>query len=111
MAPLSRIQATAAEVSRPPEKAMPTRSPTGSDVKTLLTGGEATDLRGGGLRFRPDDRPGRRIRGRIDGRRDLVGDRGDGPVQTAEAGHGDQRRGAGDGQLDVRETPHVVEVG
>ena len=42
MAPLSRIQATAADVSRPPEKAMPTRSPTGSDVKTLLTGGEAT---------------------------------------------------------------------
>src|SRR6476659_1236107 len=34
-APFSRIQATATEVSRPPEKAMPTRSPTGSDVRTL----------------------------------------------------------------------------
>lgn len=38
MAPLSRIQATATEVSRPPEKAIPTRSPTGRDVKTLDTG-------------------------------------------------------------------------
>ena len=38
MAPFARIQATATDVSRPPEKAMPTRSPTGSDVKTLLTG-------------------------------------------------------------------------
>src|SRR5215207_9436550 len=36
-APLSRIQATATEVSRPPEKAMPTRSPTGRDVSTLDT--------------------------------------------------------------------------
>ena len=35
IAPLSRIQATATEVSRPPEKAMPTRSPTGREVKTL----------------------------------------------------------------------------
>src|SRR6478752_10770226 len=34
-APFSRIQATATEVSRPPEKAMPTRSPTGSEVRTL----------------------------------------------------------------------------
>src|SRR6476620_1071123 len=34
-APFSRIHATATEVSRPPEKAMPTRSPTGSDVRTL----------------------------------------------------------------------------
>src|SRR6187431_813749 len=35
MAPLSRIHATATEVSRPPEKAMPTRSPTGRDWRTL----------------------------------------------------------------------------
>ena len=35
MAPFSRIHATATEVSRPPEKAMPTRSPTGRDCKTL----------------------------------------------------------------------------
>src|SRR5437764_5699519 len=34
-APFSRIHATATEVSRPPEKAMPTRSPTGRDVSTL----------------------------------------------------------------------------
>jgi hypothetical protein len=32
---LARIQATAADVSRPPEKAIPTRSPMGSDVRTL----------------------------------------------------------------------------
>src|SRR3546814_6645407 len=34
-APLSRIQATATEVSRPPEKAIPTRSPAGNEVRTL----------------------------------------------------------------------------
>src|SRR5882757_256869 len=34
-APLSRIHATATEVSRPPEKAMPTRSPAGREVRTL----------------------------------------------------------------------------
>src|SRR5690349_10722702 len=34
-APFSRIHATATEVSRPPEKAMPTRSPTGREVSTL----------------------------------------------------------------------------
>ena len=44
-APCSRIQATAADVSSPPEKAMPTRSPTGSDVRTLRHGGEATEPR------------------------------------------------------------------
>src|SRR5699024_8469839 len=33
----SRIHATATEVSRPPEKAMPTRSPTGREVSTLDT--------------------------------------------------------------------------
>jgi hypothetical protein len=32
---LARIQATAADVSRPPENAIPTRSPMGSDVSTL----------------------------------------------------------------------------
>src|SRR5579863_3033293 len=36
-APLARIHATATEVSRPPEKAMPTRSPTGREVSTLDT--------------------------------------------------------------------------
>ena len=36
-APFSRIHATATEVSRPPEKAMPTRSPTGREVRTLDT--------------------------------------------------------------------------
>src|ERR1700749_3278192 len=34
-APFSRIHATATEVSRPPEKAMPTRSPTGREQRTL----------------------------------------------------------------------------
>src|ERR687891_563958 len=38
MAPLARIHATATEVSRPPEKAMPTRSPMGREVRTLDTG-------------------------------------------------------------------------
>src|SRR3954454_17971094 len=37
IAPLSRIHATATDVSRPPEKAIPTRSPTGREVRTLLT--------------------------------------------------------------------------
>src|SRR4051794_16476626 len=37
-APLPRIHATATEVSRPPEKAIPTRSPTGRKVSTLDTG-------------------------------------------------------------------------
>src|SRR6478672_4476300 len=41
-APLSRIHATATEVSRPPEKAIPTRSPTGRDVRTLDTVGQPT---------------------------------------------------------------------
>ena len=36
-APLSRIHATATEVSSPPEKAMPTRSPMGREVSTLDT--------------------------------------------------------------------------
>ena len=34
IAPFSRIQATATVVSSPPEKAIPTRSPTGNDVRT-----------------------------------------------------------------------------
>ena len=38
MAPWCRIQATATEVSRPPENAIPTRSPTGSEVTTLDMG-------------------------------------------------------------------------
>jgi hypothetical protein len=38
IAPFSRIQATATEVSSPPENAIPTRSPTGREVRTLLTG-------------------------------------------------------------------------
>src|SRR5580658_6562331 len=36
-APFARIHATATEVSRPPEKAIPTRSPTGREVRTLDT--------------------------------------------------------------------------
>src|SRR3954449_9409870 len=36
-APRDRIHATATEVSRPPEKAMPMRSPLGREVRTLLT--------------------------------------------------------------------------
>jgi hypothetical protein len=35
MAPLARIQATATDVSRPPEKAIPTRWPIGSEARTL----------------------------------------------------------------------------
>src|SRR5690242_6592532 len=46
-APFSRIHATATEVSRPPEKAMPTRSPTGRDVRTLDTAGQPTAPPGG----------------------------------------------------------------
>ncbi len=42
-APFSRIHATATEVSRPPEKAMPTRSPTGREVRTLDTMQEYTE--------------------------------------------------------------------
>src|ERR1700693_3558770 len=34
-APFARIHATATEVSRPPEKAIPSRSPTGREVSTL----------------------------------------------------------------------------
>ena len=37
--PFSRIHATATDVSRPPEKAMPIRSPTGSDWRTRLMRG------------------------------------------------------------------------
>src|SRR6478609_5312565 len=36
-APFSRIHATATDVSSPPEKAMPTRSPTGREESTLVT--------------------------------------------------------------------------
>src|SRR5580693_4451844 len=35
-APFARIHATATEVSRPPEKAIPTRSPTGREASTLV---------------------------------------------------------------------------
>src|SRR6202035_3215004 len=34
-APFSRIHATATDVSSPPEKAIPTRSPTGREMSTL----------------------------------------------------------------------------
>lgn len=34
-----RIQATAADVSRPPEKAIPTRSPIGNEVRTRCDDG------------------------------------------------------------------------
>src|SRR6476619_1650438 len=43
-APFSRIHATATEVSRPPEKAMPTRSQTGRDVRTLDTVQDYTEV-------------------------------------------------------------------
>src|SRR3954471_4583846 len=43
-APLSRIHATATDVSRPPENAIPTRSPTGKEVSTLDTGKVCTTL-------------------------------------------------------------------
>src|SRR3954466_6697410 len=36
MAPFSRSQATATEVSSPPEKAMPMRSPTGTDDRMAM---------------------------------------------------------------------------
>src|SRR6478735_4401221 len=60
MAPLSRIHATATEVSRPPEKAMPTRSPTGRDWRTLdmpssLLSGIRTHPSRGPPPSRPDD--------------------------------------------------------
>src|SRR5512139_3713286 len=37
MAPLARIQCTATLVSRPPENAIPTRSPAGSDWRMFAT--------------------------------------------------------------------------
>jgi acyl-CoA thioester hydrolase len=43
MAPFSRIQATAADVSSPPENAMPTRSATGNDVRTVLMAGHRSE--------------------------------------------------------------------
>src|SRR3954454_24823584 len=46
-APFSRIHATATEVSSPPENAMPTRSPTGREVRTLL---KRVALRSDGVR-------------------------------------------------------------
>src|SRR6478752_1345019 len=60
IAPFSRIQATATEVSRPPEKAMPTRSPTGRDWRTLdmpssLSSGLRTHPSRGPPPSRPDD--------------------------------------------------------
>src|SRR6188472_2301959 len=47
-APFSRIQATATVVSSPPENAIPTRSPTGSEVRTRVTGGSVTGGSAGG---------------------------------------------------------------
>jgi hypothetical protein len=44
-APLSRIQATATDVSKPPEKAMPTRSPTGIEFNTFDTAQQPTATR------------------------------------------------------------------
>ncbi len=46
MAPLSRIQATATDVSSPPEKAMPTRSPTGRELRTLDMGSRVSEREG-----------------------------------------------------------------
>ena len=68
--PCSRIQATAADVSRPPEKAMPTRSPTGSDVEHLATSARE--------RYRSTVAGARRRRlGGIGRRRGSGGDAGD----------------------------------
>src|SRR5690242_16792826 len=53
IAPLSRIHATATDVSRPPEKAIPTRSPTGKEVSTLDTGKVCTLLHDYAKRPRP----------------------------------------------------------
>src|SRR3954449_6414089 len=50
-APFSRIHATATEVSRPPEKAIPTRSPTGREVSTLDTRQLCTPLYGHAKRW------------------------------------------------------------
>jgi hypothetical protein len=47
MPPRSRIQATAAEVSRPPEKAMPIRSPAGMRLSTLDIARILSDQRAG----------------------------------------------------------------
>ena len=51
-APFSRIHATATVVSSPPEKAIPTRSPTGSEVRTRVTGRSVTGAAAGGWHAR-----------------------------------------------------------
>src|SRR6202034_3179156 len=60
-APLSRIHATATEVSRPPEKAIPTRSPTGREVRTLDTMQVYAYKRMVMQRFRGSARQGRSV--------------------------------------------------
>src|SRR5688572_19477041 len=71
---------------------MPTRSPTGSDVRTLLIAGKLPSVVGsrGGVR---------------------TGGLGGGPVAPTEAGDGHRRATRGEGDLDVAEPADVVEVG
>src|SRR3954469_9011102 len=57
IAPLARIHATATDVSRPPEKAIPTRSPTGKEVSTLDTGKVCTLLHDYAKRHSPASSP------------------------------------------------------
>ena len=67
MAPFSRIQATAQQVSRPPEKARPTFSPTGRELSTLATGPQGSQRLAGALPAAPAvprcPRPGATPRG------------------------------------------------
>jgi hypothetical protein len=49
IAPFSRIQATATDVSSPPEKAIPTFSPTGRDASTFDMGPTLTNENLGSL--------------------------------------------------------------
>src|SRR3954469_25274132 len=53
MAPFSRSQATATDVSSPPEKAMPMRSPTGTDDRMAM--GDDTKRDRGALAAVPSD--------------------------------------------------------
>src|SRR5689334_4477835 len=77
-APLSRIHATATEVSRPPENAMPTRSPLGRVVRTLLMLGSCLVLLGEGQEASCDRLPALGV----------AGDDEDGVVAGDGAEHG-----------------------
>src|SRR3954451_9720114 len=83
-APLSRIHATATEVSRPPEKAIPTRSPTGREVSTLDT---STSMHGHAWLCKRE----------VGGGSDLAGEgRPQGPGQLVPHAGVDHQPGAGD---------------